>query len=42
MMLGHPEAAVAEPLAGLREAAGIAEGGTDVAAFGDGGEIEDR
>jgi hypothetical protein len=42
MMLGHPEAAVAEPLAGSREAAGIAEGGADVAAFGNWGEIEDR
>ena len=41
-MLGHPEAAVAEALAGLREAAGVAQRGADVAAFDDGGEIEDR
>lgn len=41
MMLGHPEALVAEALGGLGEVAGIVERNPGIAAFGDRGEVED-
>jgi hypothetical protein len=40
MMLGHPEAPVAEPLDMLGELAGVAEGGAGISAFDDRREIE--
>ena len=41
MMLGHPEAAVAEPLGGLCEIERVAKRPAGVGAFGDWGEVED-
>jgi hypothetical protein len=41
MMLGHPEAAVAEPLGGPRELERVAQRPAGIGAFRDWGEIED-
>jgi hypothetical protein len=40
MMLGHPEALVAELLGAAREISGVAEGVGSIASFDDGREIE--
>jgi hypothetical protein len=42
MMLGHPEAPIAEPLAESGEVERVAERAAGVAALADGREVEDR